>query len=81
MLSCARLCLAELTSQAMGKDPRSLPWYRPQIGARLKPRVRELFVEYVGLPPDEVESHILAIVCLSSFVPYPMIHSSIHSFG
>ena len=35
---------------------------RPEIGPRLNPRTRQLFEQYVGLEPEEIESHVLAIV-------------------
>ena len=46
----------------MPRDPRLFPWYRANIGPRLNPHARQLFENYVNLAPEEVETHILAVV-------------------
>lgn len=44
------------------REPEGLPWLPKELRQRLKPHVRKLYEEYVGLPPDEVEAHIVTIV-------------------
>ena len=42
--------------------PQTSPWYRPEIGRRLKSPTRNLFEWYSALAPNDVESHLHAIV-------------------
>lgn len=45
----------------------SAPWYRDEIGPRLRPATRELFEKYCGLSDLELERHLYSIV--SKFNP------------
>lgn len=47
---------------AIEAETQALPWYRPQIGPRLKPRTRELFEVYSKVDSDDIETHLHAIV-------------------
>jgi len=41
------------------------PWYRTEIGPRLKPSVREFYKNYVKLEGKELLDHLYAIVSSS----------------
>ena len=43
-------------------EPQTPPWYRPEIGRRLESPSRNFFECYSALAPDDVESHLHAIV-------------------
>ena len=64
---------ARLSAGAMPQetDVRTLPWYKPEIGPRLKPRARKLFEIYSGINPNDLEEHLHTIVSNeSSFAEY-----------
>lgn len=42
-------------------ETQAWPWYKSEIGPRLKPRTRKLFETYSKIAPDHVESHLHAI--------------------
>ncbi|KAK9252145.1 hypothetical protein V1507DRAFT_475290 [Lipomyces tetrasporus] len=41
---------------------RKLPWYTEFAEDKLTPHTRQLFKEYSGIPPDDIDSHFLQIV-------------------
>jgi len=43
-------------------DTTKLPWYRKELGPRLKPNMRKLFDEYSKVPSEEVEDHLYEFV-------------------
>lgn len=61
------------TTPEGGSNPstdQTLQWYRPEIGDKLNAQTRKLLEEYSGIPPDEVEAHCYAVVCLTSPLPF-----------
>lgn len=43
-------------------DTGQLPFFRDEIGPRLKPQTRLFFEKYSGIAPEDVEAHLYAIV-------------------
>ncbi|KAJ8103656.1 hypothetical protein POJ06DRAFT_293511 [Lipomyces tetrasporus] len=46
---------------------RKLPWYTEFAEDKLTPHTRQLFKEYSGIPPDDIDSHFLQIFWFFSF--------------
>lgn len=47
---------------AIGTDEKAMPWYKAEIGPRLKPRTRKRLETYSKIPPGDVVGHLHAIV-------------------
>lgn len=47
---------------ASGLQDEILSWYKPEIGPRLKPDIRNFIERYCGLAEDEVEDRLYSIV-------------------
>lgn len=47
----------------------TLPWYKPEIGARLKPETVEFFEAYSKIPRSELEEHLHKIVSWRHYLP------------
>lgn len=41
-----------------------VPWYKTEIGPRLKPSTRRLYQTYSGIADDEIVAHLHSIVCV-----------------
>ncbi|CRG87380.1 hypothetical protein PISL3812_04397 [Talaromyces islandicus] len=53
---------------------RKLPWFTEFAPDKLTPYARQLFEEYSGIPPEDVESHILQVRDLAwDICPWPCI--------
>ena len=50
---------SSMSSQTEAQTP---PWYRSEIGPRLKPRTRKLFETYSKVASADVEDHVYAMV-------------------
>jgi hypothetical protein len=50
---------------------KDVPWYTDSIGTRLGPAARKLLEEYSHIPPEQVESHIFAVVGSQHFNSQP----------
>jgi hypothetical protein len=44
----------------LGTKDKSKPWYAKTL--KLQPTARQVLEQYSGIPPEEVESHVLALV-------------------
>lgn len=47
------------------QEPRELAWYNEKLD-RPFDEARRLLEEYSGIPPEEVNPHVLAVVCIPS---------------
>ena len=53
---------AEAREAVMNPTTSAKPWYKQDIGPRLKPAMRDLYKNYSGLADDEIIPHLHAIV-------------------
>ena len=56
----------------VAKPTSSKPWYKKDIGPRLKPATRNLYKDYSGLVDDEIVPHLHAIVRLQLLFSYDL---------
>lgn len=58
--------------QVAAGDSKDSPWYKSDIGPRLKPEVRSFYEEYTGKSGDALIEHLYAVVSLCGSPPHPV---------
>ncbi len=61
-----------------GTVEKTLSWYRVDIGDKLSDQAKKLLEEYSGIPPEEIERHIYAVVRTASTLLNSTQHTLLH---
>ena len=73
---CKALTLQSKLIEQSWCSTSKLPWYKPEIGPRLKPVTKDVYERWSGLSGDELKTHLHIIVCSPIlFCPYSDTHS------
>lgn len=59
----------------------SMPWYKQSPGPRLDPTTRTFFESYTGVAPQDLDSHIISIVIIPTFLSMPLLSALLIDIG